>query len=97
MLERALPQLPPSAHRLVYLATACARSGDRPAAHEVLKQAKALYPNEPMVLALQLDLARTEGRQREFAQLMAHLQRHAPRGHPVWALLSGGPALNVPK
>lgn len=88
LLDRALPRLPPSAVRMTYLATALARLGRRRACDAVLAQARAHHPDHPMVLGLELELARLDGDQ-NLRSLLLRRRAQAPPDHVVWQILSG--------
>lgn len=57
LLERVLPQLPPSPSFMAYLATAMARQGKHVASRDVLRAAKDLFPGAPILRALESELA----------------------------------------
>ena len=63
LLEHSLPRLPPSPALMVYLATAMARTGDRPAAQQVLQTARRMFPRAAMVHGLAEEMGlRSRGR-----------------------------------
>jgi hypothetical protein len=89
LLDRALPRLPPSAVRMTYLAAALARLGRRNACDAVLAQARAHHRDHPMVLGLELELARLDGDRDRRSRLLGRLRAQAPPDHVVWRILAG--------
>ena len=90
LLQHAAQKLPPSAHILMYLATAWERQGKAEARAQVMAVARYTFPEDPALLALDAELARKHGDLDMAAKLQARF-RPALAGDPWLAMiLSGG-------
>jgi len=57
LLEEALRRLPPSAALMTYLATAYARLGDLNVYDELMRTAKQIFPDDPLIMAMEKEMA----------------------------------------
>jgi hypothetical protein len=83
LLSSALPELPPSAALMSYLATAHARLGQRAQCDEVLRIARQLFPSAPHLLALELARARRDGDDRATKHWLSEIRRRGLEAHAL--------------